>query len=196
MSIEAVGINWQIVSEALDLSKDSLPDLIIAQIRRVLTTVHVILGQYEEWQIYLTAEAGTKLTPADVAILTEQALELVEEFSNSTDVADLRISERIRMIVDSVATGIVQSDTLGIPLIGSISNIFAAFSHAALESLPGGASVSGRVSGGILLANFSIFLINKFTPMLSSFPPLKWMGSVHSEISKNWSTLKDVVDKR
>lgn len=193
MSIEAVGINWQIVNEALEISKDSIPDLIIAQIRRALTTISVILGQYEEWQVYLTAEAGTRLSSAEVAALAEQALSLVQEFAQSPEAADIRIADRIRIIIDPVTTGIIQADTIGVPLIGSMSNIFGALSHAALEILPGGATLTGRISGGIVLANLSVLMITKFAPTLSAFPPLSWMAGVHSEITKNWSTVKDVL---
>lgn len=193
MSIEALGLNWQIVGEAIDISGDSVPEIILAQLRRVLTTVSVMLGQYEEWQVYLAAEAGAKLKPDQVLALANQALELSKELEGAPEAADARISERIKLIVDPLSTGIVQSDTIGVPLMGSLSNIFATMSHAALETLPGGASPEGKISGGILVTNLSLTLIQKFAPTLASFPPLRWIVGVNAEINKHWSNVKDAI---
>lgn len=192
-SVEALGLNWQIALETLRCTEETVPDVVLAQLRRVLTTVNVILVQYEEWQAYLAAEAGVKMTAGELHKLAQETEKFAEFSSNNSDVIDPLVSERLTSITDQVAVGMVQADTIAAPIIGSMSNVFAALSQLVLDYIPAASSPLGATSISLFLIKFAVTAIRKFAPTLMHFYPLKWIGDVHDEIIKNWSLLRDLA---
>lgn len=194
MPIEALGLNFQFARMSFDATRDTVPDIIAGQIDQILTTVNVILNQYEEWRLFLDAAAATQIAQEDVRQVIKTVENFVIDLEDNADVVEKSVVERFREITDAYSQGLINVDAVAVPLLESMANVFSILSSLVVDSLPHAASVGATQPGAILLTlGFAVAAINKFTPTVSKFPPLSYLLDVHRFAMKNFSQLKDSI---
>lgn len=191
MPIEALGLNFQFARRSFLATKDTVPDPLAEQIDQVLSTVNVILNQYEEWRQYISAETALTLSPTSMQSVLRISQEVEEFFENNENLVEPKLINRLREITDAYSQGLVNLESAAVPLIESLGNIFSELSRFVISQSPaavGSAATSGAV---ILFLGFAIKSIETFTPTLSGFPPLSYLIDVQKFAHKQYSLLKD-----
>lgn len=195
VSIEAFGLNYQLVSRLTSRLAEEAGGTIIDEIQHTLAGIGVLLNQFEEWQDYLRALAFTQIDQLDGDALVDQAVVLAEQIETRRVPVDPNIAARLREMVEPVINGLISSDTIAAPLIGSLSNYFAIISTYVLENAPNISHIgaAATVGGSMMLLTYSIDTLKKFCPILCQYHPLKFILDVLTWFTSRYSQTKDVL---
>lgn len=195
VSIEAFGLNYQLVSRLTSRLAEETGATIIDEIQHTLTGIGVLLNQFQEWQDYLGALALTQIDRLDSAVLVEQAIILAEQIETQNVPVDISVAKRIREMVEPVINGLINCDTIAAPLVGSLSNYFALLSTFVLQNSPAiPTGVAAAVVGGSsMLLGYAVDTLRKFSPVLCQYHPLKFILDVVSWFTGRYSQTKDVL---
>ncbi|MFF8798881.1 MULTISPECIES: hypothetical protein [unclassified Methylobacterium] len=191
MPIEALGLNYQFAKRSFESTKETIPEPLAEQIDQVLVTVNVILNQYEEWRLYISAETALTLSSASMQAVVGISHDVEEFFENNVALVEPKLVNRLREITDAYSQGLVNLESAAVPLIESLGNIFSELSRFVISQSPvalDGITTSGAV---ILFLGFAIKSIETFTPTLSGFPPLSYLIDVQKFAHKQFSLIKD-----
>lgn len=191
MPIEAMGLNYQFARRSFGATRDTVPDLIAEQIDQILSTVNVILNQYEEWRQYLSAETALNLPISSMQNIVEASQKVEEFFDNNDELVEQKLINRLREITDAYSQGLINIESAAVPLIESLGNIFSELSRFVISNSPVALDSVGTSGTAILFLGFAIKSIETFTPTLSEFPPLSFLIDVQKFAHKQFSFLKD-----
>jgi hypothetical protein len=192
--IEALGLNFQFAKRSFKATRETVPDPLVEQLEQIFSTVNVMLNQYDEWRLYLAAEAVTEIDTGDLDKIVEQSGRLADLLEQNEAFVDPEISARFREIIDAYINGLVNVEAVAVPLIESVGNVFSIISQILIGYLPDGA-VGAIVTPGslVLLLGFSMKAVETFAPTMSSFPPLSYLIDVQKFGQKQFSLLKDTM---
>lgn len=191
MPIEALGMNFQFARRSFNSTKETVPDTLAEQIDQILATVNVILNQYEEWRLYVAAEASLSMSPSSMQAAVEISQEVEIFFEKNADLVEPKLIARLKEITDSYSQGLVNLESVAVPLIESLGNIFSELSRFVISQSPASAGVVGTSGAVVLFLGFAIKSIETFTPTLSGFPPLSYLIDVQKFAHKQFSLIKD-----
>ena len=191
VSPEALGLNWKLATKLLNEYREELPAIAIFQLEEALSSVNVVINQYGEWRAYQAEHIASEIGPEDTQILVTEAQELAEEMVSAGEhVVDTEISMRLRDILAPAQSNLVSSETIIAPLVGSLSNIFAGVSEAALIIVSKAPAIPQGPAYALLMLSLSI--LDK-GGRLASLPPFSFVKNAHTYITKHYPYLKDVI---
>ncbi|TXN00578.1 hypothetical protein FV242_21535 [Methylobacterium sp. WL64] len=193
-SIEALGLQYQLVDRMTKSVASELSSVILDELEHVLGNVNVLLNQFEEWRTYLLELEKTKLDTKDGSDLLIQTQILIRELEKPGAPVDASVVQRLRDMIEPAISGLVSADTIAIPLVCSLSNVFSLLSSVAIDyyqSLSAGQAHVIAFGASAILIRFSVDMIETFFPILSKFHPLKFLISVANYLSKLYSQGKD-----
>lgn len=196
VSIEDLGIQCQLVERSTRRLAEELGAIVLDQIKHVLAGVGVLLNQFDEWRKFLDEQARTNLDPEDGEGLVVRTVELIADLEKPGAPVEPELVRRLRGMVEPALEGIVGADTVAVPLVCSLSNIFSALSQHAIEHYQAVIADHGHaVAAGAaaLLARFAADLIEKFCPILSRYQPLSFIISVVRYLLPMYSQAKDAT---
>lgn len=124
VSIEALGLNYQLVSKLTSHLAMELGGSIFEEIGHTLTGIGVLLNQFEEWQAYLSELAIIQINGADSDKLVQQAIVLADQIEHHPSFVDTKVHQRLREMIEPALSGLVNSDTIAAPLIGSLRDLY------------------------------------------------------------------------
>ncbi|MCJ2032225.1 hypothetical protein MKK50_22940 [Methylobacterium sp. J-043] len=191
MPIEALGLNYQFARRSFAATRDTVPDLVVEQIDQILSTVNVILNQYDEWRLYIATETALNLPPSSMQAVMEIGQQVEEFFEDNDELVEPKLINRLKEITDAYSQGLVNLKSAAVPLIESLGNIFSELSRFIISNSPVALDTIGSSGTIILFLGFAIKSIETFTPTLSSFPPLSFLIDVQKFAHKQFSLLKD-----
>ncbi|MFF9179393.1 hypothetical protein, partial [Streptomyces sp. NPDC014793] len=148
MPIEALGLNYQFAKRSFESTKETIPEPLAEQIDQVLVTVNVILNQYEEWRLYISAETALTLSSASMQAVVGISHDVEEFFENNVALVEPKLVNRLREITDAYSQGLVNLESAAVPLIESLGNIFSELSRFVISQSPvalDGITTSGAV---------------------------------------------------
>ena len=193
MPVEALGLNYRFAQRSFKATRETLPDALSEQIEQILTTVNVMLNQFDEWVLYTDAESASHLTRSDLDNAVSAAKELEEYFESNQDFVEASLTERLKEITDAFTRGLINIDSVAVPLIASFGNIFSEISRYVIAHVPEQVVGFGTVGTGILFLGFAIKTLERFAPTMSSFSPLRYLLDIQKYVHKNFSLLKDAL---
>lgn len=195
LSIEALGLTWRIASNIVDEFRDELPDIARIQLEQALATINVIVNQYEEWRAYLAAEAASSISVQDADRLIAETSILSETLAKSPNSIDPEIVARLNAIIDPVANGLIGSEAIIVPLIASLSNIFAGASEIVLTFAPTFQDGVSRKGAAFLALLIAFGLLKSHSGRLAQFPPLAFIKDAYEHTIRHFPWLKDTIFK-
>lgn len=173
---------------------EELGAIVLDQIEHVLAGVGVLLNQFDEWRRFLDEQARTNLDPEDGQGLVARAAELIADLERPGAPVEPELVRRLRGMVEPVLTGIVGADTVAIPLVCSLSNIFSTLSQHAIDHYQTVSADHGHLvaaGASALLAKFAVDLIEKFCPLLAQYQPLSFILGVVRYLLPLYAMIKD-----
>ncbi|WP_182179525.1 hypothetical protein [Methylobacterium radiotolerans] len=201
LSIEGLGINWQIASDLLSHYKEELPIAVFLQLDRALKSTNILLSQYDEWRAYLGAEAVTGLSQQDLSAALAETETIADDLAQNAEQVDPNVAKRFREIINPAAQRLVSLDTIATPLIGSLSNVFGQLAFVVLRDNPWVLSVATEVGSLVekgvknTLVLFAMAFIIKYAPKLSDLAPFKFLRDTYDLIVKKYPWMKDTILK-
>lgn len=196
MPIEALGLNYQFARRSFVATKDTVPDAIAEQIDQVLSTVNVILNQFEEWRQYISAQTAHSLSPETLENVIESGKKVTAYLEINESYVEPKLIERLKEITDSYSSGLINIESAAVPLVESLGNLFSEISRFVISHSPVAENALAHPGAFVLFLGFTVRIIEIFTPTLSQFPPLSYLIDVQKFAHKQFSLLKDSISLR
>lgn len=193
-SIEALGLNYQLVDKMTKRLKEEIGGAAIDEIEHTLTGISVLLNQFQEWRDYLQELALTQLDATGGEGLIAQAAQLADDIETTDAPVDRKIAVRLREMIEPVTSGLINADTVAAPLVGSLTNIFSVLSRIAMESVVAAGSVAPSLptlGASAILTSFAVGLLQKYCPTISRYQPFKFVIDVMAFFNKFYTQIKD-----
>lgn len=199
IAIEAVGLQWQVTSDVIAATHETVPDALLPQIQRILSTIRTLLSQFDEWHEYEAVTIAETIKPEDTHDLAQIGDEIATDIAAKTEIIDNQIGDRLHDMAVALSNGLVKRETIANPVIGSLSNLFAGIAQFVLER--GSFIINPAVDvfmavtdpttlgRGIALLGFCTFIMNKFAPRLMEYAPFSWLKTILPTSLKYYSAL-------
>lgn len=102
ISVEALGHNWELVTDLLKGHRETIPDVPFTQIEQALRTVSVLINQYEEWRSYVAAQSIAGLSAREAQAAVYEAGAFAQELESHPESVDPEIVTRLKELVAPV----------------------------------------------------------------------------------------------
>lgn len=195
-SIEDIGLAYKRLRKKSERVVEEINESLCDDLEDIFSNIDVLLDQFQDWKNFIHELAITNFDPRSSSAIINHARTVLSELEKPNVPVDRTVIDRLKELIEPVTVGIVEAESVAVPLLISMSNIFSLLSTIVVNLVPGVSAGNAAIAGlgsAAILSSFAIEMIKKFCPLLCEYQPLKFMVGVVSFFVKHYSPGKDMM---